>query len=143
WLANRTMDDRAGFFVETPLELAPGDAVLVQRGWVPSDPADVARLPTLATPAGDTEVHGHVAPWPSHWLELGGSGGSGKPAGPIRQNLDRTGFERETGLALRPVTIVEDATAANAGDGLGRRWAAPAADVDRHYGYAAQWFAMS
>lgn len=146
WLANRTMDDRAGFFVETPLELAPGDAVLVQRGWVERDASDVSKVPPLATPAGDVLVQGRVAPWPSHWLELGSSGEAGKAgktAGPIRQNLDRTSVEAETGLALRPVTIVEDATAANAGDGLSRRWAAPAADVDRHYGYAAQWFAMS
>ncbi|HEX4511848.1 MAG TPA: SURF1 family cytochrome oxidase biogenesis protein, partial [Burkholderiaceae bacterium] len=66
-----------------------------------------------------------------------------QPPGPVRQNLERQQFETETGLSLRPVTIVEDATADNAGDGLARRWTAPAVDVDRHYGYAAQWFAMS
>ena len=86
---------------------------------------------------------GRVAPWPSHWLELGSSASADTSPGPIRQNLERTRFQAETGLALRPVTIVEDSTPANAGDGLARHWAAPAADVDRNYGYAAQWFAMS
>jgi surfeit locus 1 family protein len=143
WLANRTMDDRAGFFVETPLELAAGDAVLVQRGWAPRDASDMSKLPPVATPTGEVVVQGRVAPWPSHWLELGSGGSASGPAGPIRQNLDRTGLQAETGVSLRPVVVVEDASEANASDGLVRHWAAPAADVDRNYGYAAQWFAMS
>ena len=30
-----------------------------------------------------------------------------------------------------------------AADGLVRHWPAPAADVQKHYGYAAQWFAIA
>ena len=49
FLDNRQMNGRPGFFVVTPLELAPGDALLVQRGWVPVDAADRTRLPALVT----------------------------------------------------------------------------------------------
>ncbi|MDO8377036.1 MAG: SURF1 family protein, partial [Aquabacterium sp.] len=47
WLADRTvaldnrqMNARQGFYIVTPLLLAPGDAVLVQRGWMPRDFTD-------------------------------------------------------------------------------------------------------
>jgi surfeit locus 1 family protein len=139
FLANRTMEGQAGFFVVTPLRLPTGDAVVVQRGWVPLERGDPWRAPALPPPpAGDVEVAGHVAPWPSHWIELGQ-----QHAGAIRQNLDRAAFAGEAGSALRPLTVIEDATAANAGDGLGRRWTPPAVNVTVNYGYAAQWFAMS
>ena len=36
YLDNRQMNGRPGFFVVTPLVLADGRAVLVQRGWLPS-----------------------------------------------------------------------------------------------------------
>ncbi|HEX7637858.1 MAG TPA: SURF1 family protein, partial [Burkholderiaceae bacterium] len=138
FLMNRTMDERPGFFVMTPLLLASGDAIVVQRGWVPRDDANPLAPPTVATPAGAVHVQGRLAPWPSHWLEIG------KPApGPVRQNLEPAAFAAESGLALRPVTLIEDATAANAGDGLRRTWAAPDIGTATNYGYAAQWFAMS
>src|SRR5207244_11381638 len=62
-------------------------------------------------------------------------------SGAIRRNLDRPADAAETGLALRPLTVVEDEPPATP-DGLLRHWNPPAVDVDRHYGYAAQWFAM-
>ena len=63
----------------------------------------------------------------------------------MRQNLEQAPFAAESGLALRPVTVVEDANPGNAGDGLRRDWPPPTAGVSiaTHYGYAAQWFAMS
>ena len=73
------------------------------------------KIPVLATPAGPVRVEGRVAPWPSHWIDLG-QGASG----PVRQNLEAAPFAVESGLALRPVTVIEQATDANAGDGLRR-----------------------
>ena len=46
-LANRTMDGQTGFFVVTPLRLPSGDAVVVQRGWVPLDRGDPRRAPVV------------------------------------------------------------------------------------------------
>jgi len=139
FLANRTMDGQAGFFVVTPLRLPAGDAVAVQRGWVPLERGDRWHAPVVPpAPEGEVLVAGHVAAWPSHWFELGQ-----QPAGAIRQNLDRAALAAEVGSALRPLTVFEDATPANAGDGLARRWTPPAVNVAVNYGYAAQWFAMS
>jgi surfeit locus 1 family protein len=141
FLMNRTLEDgRAGFLVTTPLVLKDGTAVIVQRGWVPRDDFDPMKPPAVAAPAGEVAVRGRVAPWPSHWFEVGHAA-----SGPVRQNIEQSSLVAESGLRLRPVTIVEEANAGNAADGLRRDWAPPASGVSvaTNYGYAAQWSAMS
>jgi surfeit locus 1 family protein len=100
YLDNRQMAARQGFFVITPLLLASGDAVLVQRGWAPRDFIDRSQLPALPTPAGEVLVTGRIAPPPSKLFELGAAG-----SGPIRQNLEIAAFAAEIGVALRPVSV--------------------------------------
>jgi len=137
FLDNRQMNGRPGFFVVTPLELAPGDAVLVQRGWVPRDAGERTRLPAVPTPAGMVPVEGRIAPPPSKLYAL-----APDAPGPIRQNLDLDAFAREIGVPLRPLSVqqlVPDAVA----DGLKRDWPQPAIDVSKHHGYAFQWFALA
>ncbi len=139
FLMNRTLEDgRSGFLVTTPLRLPDGSAVVVQRGWVPRDDIDPLKVPALPMRGGVVRVIGHVAPWPSHWIDIGRGAD-----GPVRQNLELAAFGAETGLALRPVTIVEEATPDNAADGMRRGWAPPEVGVATNYGYAVQWFAMS
>lgn len=160
FLENRQMRARVGFYVVTPLQLdrAPGDApgneppaVLVQRGWVPRDQADRTLLPQVPTPAGSIDIEGRIAPPPSRLYQLGPPSG-----GTIRQNLDMDQFGAETGLRLAPLSVqqlspahaTKSANAAARGandtvDGLLRDWPAPAIDVQKHYGYAFQWFALS
>lgn len=138
YLDNRPMDGRAGFYVLTPLALPDGDAVLVQRGWVPRDASDRSRVPEVATPEGPVSVEGRIAPPPSRLFELGAEG-----QGAIRQNLDLDAFGRETGLRLRPLSVQQTDAAGAPADGLLRRWPAPAVDVHKHYGYAFQWFALA
>ncbi|RZJ09425.1 MAG: SURF1 family protein [Rubrivivax sp.] len=137
WLDNRPMDSRAGFYVVTPLRLADrADAVLVQRGWAPRNALDRSRLPALVTPAGEVEVTGRLAASPSRLYELGEGS-----AGAIRQNLDPVAFAAESGLALLPLTVVQTEPAA-VDDGLLRHWPAPDLGLQKHYGYAFQWFAL-
>lgn len=139
YLDNRPMDGRAGFYVLTPLRLADGSVVLVQRGWLPRDVADRTRIAPPPTTAGEVDVQGRIATGPARLFELGTAA-----SGPIRQNLELDVFARESGLPLRPVMVVQESGAAAANDdGLLRHWPQPAADVHKHYGYAFQWFAMS
>jgi surfeit locus 1 family protein len=137
FLENRQMDGRPGFFVVTPLELAPGDAVLVQRGWAPRDPQDRSRLPVVPTAAEPVEVLGRIAPPPAALYALGTDS-----TGPLRQNLEVSAFEREIGTSLRPWSVYQQAQDAP-DDGLQRRWPAPAVDVHKHHGYAFQWFSLA
>lgn len=135
FLDNRQMNGRVGFFVVTPLRLEGSDAaVLVQRGWVPRNFEDRNRVPVVETPAGPVTVVGRIVPPPGKLYELGAT-----EAGPIRQNLDLAQFKAETGLPLAAVSIQQmDA----AGDGLARDWPLGNTGVDKHYGYAFQWFGL-
>ena len=138
FLDNRAMNGRAGFLVVTPLVLADGSGVLVQRGWVARDAADPRRLPPLQTPAGEVKVVGWVAPPPSRLFEF-----EQAASGSIRQNLDLQAFAREIRLPLRPLSVLQVNDSGVAFDGLLREWPRPAADVYKHYGYAFQWFALA
>jgi surfeit locus 1 family protein len=137
-LDNRPLHGRAGFVIVTPLELAPGDAVLVQRGWAPRDAQDRTRLPALDTPPGTVRVEGRIAPWPSHRLELERAA----EHGPIRQNLDAAQLAREAGVGLRPLSLLQ-LDGPDGRDVLVREWPVPSQDVWKHHGYALQWFALS
>lgn len=138
FLDNRQMDDRVGFYLVTPLQLeGRSEAVLVQRGWVPRDQRDRTLLPQVPTPAGLVEVVGHIAPPPARLYEFAAAA-----SGVIRQNLDLGAFAAETGLQLAPLSVQQSDSAATAGDGLLRAWPRPAVDVQMHYGYAFQWFAL-
>ena len=138
FLDNRQMDARVGFYVVTPLRLAGrNEAVLVQRGWVPRDLRDRTLLPVVTTPDGEVEVTGHIAPPPARLYEFAAAG-----AGVIRQNLDLAGFAVESGLTLLPLSVKQDDGPATRSDGQLRRWSRPAVDVQKHYGYAFQWFAL-
>lgn len=140
YLDNRQMQGRPGFFVLTPLQLAgePGAVVLVQRGWAPRNFQDRMQLPPVQTPAGVVQVTGRVAAPPSRLYEFEG-GDSAKGSSRIRQNLDLAAFGAETGLALAPLTVLQTG---EAGEGLLRDWPVIGAGVDKHYGYAFQWFGL-
>jgi surfeit locus 1 family protein len=139
FLENRQMNARVGFYVVTPLQLeGRREAVLVQRGWVVRNLNDRSLLPQIATPTGPVEVEGLIAPPPARLYEF-----SAVAAGAIRQNLDVADFALETGLLLAPLSLQQHDSANTANDGLLRQWPRPAAGVQKHYGYAFQWFAMS
>lgn len=136
YLENRQMNGRPGFYVVTPLLLATGDAVLVQRGWAPRDVLDRTHVPVVPTDAGPVVVEGRIAPPPAKLYSFTRS-----ESGAIRQNLDPDAFAREIGVPLRPVSLMQE-TPPTPDDGLQRQWSRPAVDVHKHYGYAFQWFAL-
>jgi surfeit locus 1 family protein len=140
FLDNRQMGGRPGFYVVTPLKLADGRAVLVQRGWAPRDLRDRARVPSPPTPATPVVVSGRLAPPPGRLYEFDTP--SADAEGPIRQNLDLAAFARETGLVLVPSSVLQTEPAMPQ-DGLLRDWPAPSLGVAKHHGYAFQWFGLS
>lgn len=135
FLDNRQMNGRPGFFVVTPLQLEQsGGVILVQRGWVPRNFEDRARVPAIETPSGPVVVEGRLALPPARLYEMGAA-----DAGAIRQNLDLVRFREETGLPLAGLSIQQTGAAL---DGLSRDWPQINAGVDKHYGYAFQWFGL-
>jgi surfeit locus 1 family protein len=134
YLDNRQMNGRPGFFVVTPLMLADGRAVLVQRGWLPRNVDERTRIDDAPAPAGEVRIEGRIAPPPSRLFEFDGA-----DTGGIRQNIDLDVFARETGLRLVKLSVLQTGSA----DKLLREWPAPATGVAKHHGYAAQWFGLS
>lgn len=143
YLDNRPMSGRVGFYVVTPLELeGSGAVVLVQRGWAPRNFVDRAVLPAIQTPAGAVQIEGRMALAPARLYELPGAGAPLQQQGfaVIRQNLDLGAFAAETRLPLTGFTVLQTGPAS---EGLQRDWPQPAAGVDKHYGYAFQWFGLA
>jgi surfeit locus 1 family protein len=144
YLENRQMQGRPGFFAVTPLALADGTAVLVQRGWLPRDLRDRTRVQAPPLPAGEVQLQARIAPPPARLYEFAGAA-----HGPIRQNLNLAAYALETRLRLRPLSALElDVGPALPGqalrpDRLLRDWPLLAADIHKHQGYAFQWFALS
>lgn len=134
YLDNRQMNGRPGFFVVTPLLLADGRAVLVQRGWLPRNVNERTRIDDAPPPEGEVRIEGRIAPPPSRLFEFDGA-----DSGRIRQNIDLDVFARETGLRLVPLSVLQTGSA----DKLLRAWPAPATGVAKHHGYAFQWFGLS
>lgn len=141
-LIDNRVHDRlgAGYHVITPLRLAGSDTrVLVNRGWIPAA-ADRRDIPAAPVPSGPVEVTG-VAVVPGERFFTLGPEAAASPGSPaIWQNLDLGRFRNELGEPLQPVVIRLDPGAPG---GFVRDW--PRADdrVDRHLGYALQWFGFA
>ena len=142
YLDNRQMGGRQGFYVVTPLRLDDGTALLVQRGWQPRDFQQRDRVQEVPTPAGRVDLEGRIAPPPARLYAF-----ALEETGRIRQNLELESYGRESGLKLRPLSLLLTEPQARhsvpSPDGLQRDWPAPAAGVGKHHGYAAQWFSLA
>jgi cytochrome oxidase assembly protein ShyY1 len=135
---NRTLDGAAGFQVVTPLRLASGTAVLVSRGWLPRDVRDPLRLPELTTPAGSVVVDGLAVARVPRLLELASATLPALPG--IWPNLEFEEYERVSHLKVPHFVIQQSSDTA---DGLRRVWARPATGVEKHRGYALQWYGLA
>lgn len=136
FLDNRPMMGRPGLYVVTPMRLEHSQAVvLVQRGWVPRNFMDRMQVPDIRTPVGVVAIEGRIVPPPGKLYEFAGT-----ETGRIRQNLELASFSAEVGLAL-PGWTVQQLGAES--DGLLKQWPAASTGVEKHYGYAFQWFALS
>ncbi|HTI03818.1 MAG TPA: SURF1 family protein [Gemmatimonadales bacterium] len=122
WPAQRTWPGRSfegtpGVALITPLKLADGSRVLVDRGWVYSP--DAFHVDPNAYREADTATVEGIAFIP--------------PRG--RGDVDPTGF--------LPFVIQLERPAPPPATGLPRRWPAPVLDDGPHLSYAIQWFSFA
>ncbi|UCE30459.1 MAG: SURF1 family protein [Burkholderiales bacterium] len=144
---NRTHAGRAGFHVLTPLALADGGGhVLVLRGWIGADPRERTRLPQLASPSAPVTIEGLAQSDLEQSLQLDRlfrSGPDDEPPAPgqrVWQNASIARYAAWSGLELLPIVIRQSSPL---DDGLVRDWPRAGGDVDKHLGYAFQWFALA
>jgi len=134
---NRVHAGRAGYHVVTPLELADGRTILVNRGWI-AQGATRAQLPDVPPPGGRVTVEGQLwVPSPGY-LELK----TEAVPGPLWQNLDPARFAAATHIDVLPV-VIEQTVAPSPDDGLVRDWPAPDFGIDKHRIYMVQWYTFA
>jgi surfeit locus 1 family protein len=138
YIDNRMVDGLAGFQVVSAMRVAPdAPLVLVDRGWAARDTSDRARLPAVRSVNGPVLIEGLAVAQLPRTLELGGAT---EPSLGIWQNLDYERFEKATGLPVARI-VVQQTT--NSADGLRRDRPRLDARVDRHRGYAVQWYSLA
>jgi surfeit locus 1 family protein len=162
-LPGRARRGLPGVHVLTPLRLTDrADAVLVNRGWVPSPDAATIDLGAVAL-TGPVTLTGLVLPFPGRSESLGSRGAAADTGfRTVWFSIDEPALRRQYPYTLLPATVQElpataaagstapaassPATAASPAAGTTRYPAAlepPQLDPGPHLGYALQWFAFA
>ena len=138
YIDNRLVDGVAGFQVVTPVAVAEGMPwILVNRGWAPRSMADRTQLPAARIGSGPQRVEGIAIAHLPRALDLGERGGA---MGGIWQNLDFDAYAQASGRKVARLVVQQTS---DTGDGLRRAWPRPDAGVDKHRGYAFQWYSLA
>lgn len=136
FIDNRVLHGVVGYHVVMPLRLGESERyVLVNRGWVAATDSR-SRTPSVTTPSTVVTVIGLATVPSRRYLELSAAVAEGN----VWQNLTLERYRAAMPIELQPVVIQQEN---DLGDGLKREWSAPDFGIDKHYGYAFQWFALA
>lgn len=141
-LDNQTQDRRVGYRVWTPLLLADGRRVLIDRGWVPFGPGGRAQPPNPSVPDGVIAVRGLLRTLPQPGLRLGDAPQCDVAAWPRLLNYPTIATIR----CLYQAPVINALVLLDEGEphGFVREWHAETSmPPARHYAYAVQWFALA
>jgi surfeit locus 1 family protein len=138
---NRVHREQAGYHVLTPLRLEGSQMrVLVNRGWVPAL-ADHSRWPQVATPVGVLDVAGLAVVPGTRYLTLAADAPTSATWRVVWQNLDLARYAGEVPFPLQPL-VIQLSPDSSAG-GFAREWPRPDERIERHVGYALQWWGFA
>jgi surfeit locus 1 family protein len=137
-----------GVHLLSPLLLdGRSDAILINRGWVPSPDASTIDVADFAV-ADTVSVHGLVLPFPGAAQSLAQRPGGDVSAGGFRRvwyTVDATRLAAQYPYPLLPVLVQElpdEGTASRDRPRYPARLEAPPLDEGPHLGYALQWFSF-
>ena len=141
-IRNRSYDGVPGFWLVTPLRLADGRAVAVNRGWVPfATTSPDGPWPDFAPPTGEVTVDGVVRESQTR--------GSGLVGGPVDASegrlstlsrVDVARLDQQVPEALYPLAVdLRTQTPSQSGD-LPLPVPPPELGEGNHLNYAGQWF---
>ncbi|MEY3580634.1 MAG: putative cytochrome c biosis [Pseudomonadota bacterium] len=139
YLDNRPYQGKAGFYLIMPFKLKDSEkTLLVMRGWLPRDAQNRVQLPIIPTPEGELQLEGKVRESVGHVMQLGSE--PVLQSGVIRQNFEVTELSKASGLKLENFIIEQTS---DAKDGLIRDWPQPSLGIEKHRGYAFQWYGLA
>jgi surfeit locus 1 family protein len=145
FLDNRSRNGMAGLHVLTPLRLVGSTGptsepvyVLVLRGWVARPRGEHSLLPTVKPLAGLQNISGLVQ------MDLGKApylnAVTPSSIGVAWPHLTLAQYKAVSELPIQPFLLRQFSSSP---DDLLRDWPAPANEIDKHLGYAFQWFALA
>jgi len=138
-LDNRYYQHQFGYEIITPLLLANGKILLVNRGWVKAA-ANRDILPEIKEQALQQQLKGTVY-YPSAKVIVYGNSLETKVGWPKRiEKVDFSMIQKLLGRNLYPFVLRLDKSAP---DGFVRDWHVVILKPSRHLGYAFQWFMMA
>ncbi|MCF8162654.1 MAG: SURF1 family protein [Polynucleobacter sp.] len=139
YLDNRPYQGRAGFYLLMPFKLVGSEqSILIMRGWFPRDAINREHIPTIPVPEGVIRLEGRVRASTGKLMQLGEA--AALQPGALAQNVDVEEFARASKLSLQTFIIEQTNDAA---DGLVRDWPIPSVGIDKHKGYAFQWYSLA
>ena len=139
YLDNRPNAGNAGFYLLMPFKIAGSERhVLIARGWLPVDVHNRNKLPPINTPDGQVEIEGVAIRNPGHIMQLGQA--TALQPGAILQNVTVDEVAAASKFGMQPL-MLEQSTETH--DGLLRNWPRPSVGIERHLGYAFQWYALA
>lgn len=130
----RNIDDRPGFEIVTPLMLDDGTAILVDRGFLPRQGAELAPTKIPAVPTGEVTVTGRL-----RRSEQGGHTSGGVPVDGTARLINGPDFSKALGLTLYDGYVALDKQDP-ASDQAFDTFPGPEIDNGPHFFYALQWF---
>jgi len=144
-LRNQYHDNQPGYFLLTPLILADGTRILIERGWIPAqgnaNPSDWRKYDQT----GEVTIDGIIRLGPSA-PELGGIPDPELPAGQTRlyfwNNINMERIGKQMPASLLPVFVQPNPDPVPAGPPYPYQ---PTIEISEgpHLGYALQWFTFA
>ncbi|MET7282696.1 SURF1 family protein [Kribbella sp. NPDC005582] len=133
-LRYRNVNDRPGFEIVTPLVLPDGKAILVDRGFLARQAAELAPNHIPAVPAGEVTVTGRL-----RRSERGGHTNGGTPDNGTARLINGPEYAKALNLNLYDGYLTVDSQVP-ANDPAFGKFPGPEIDSGPHFFYALQWF---
>jgi surfeit locus 1 family protein len=139
FLDNRSVKGVAGMYALTPMRIGTDTYVMILRGWMAHRAGERNTMPTVTTPSGTQELVGLVQ------ADLGKAAMFSANQNrtmqiPLWAHVDLADYSKASGLNLAPMVLRQFS---DTPDGLQRQWPLAANEIDKHLGYAFQWFALA
>lgn len=143
---NQMLHGKVGYHVIALLQLADGQYLPVNIGWLPA-PVSRTELPETSLPEGDVELTGLLHYPDQSAFQLAEQDWS-TVSWPWRiQQFEFEPIRAATGLPILPVMVLLAESSENTNNdtdwGLARQWEPQVMTPEKHQGYAVQWFLLA